>query len=235
MLVVVLDTSTPAVTAALVRIGTGVASGAASGGGSLVESLAERRTVNARAHGERLGPAVTEVLGEVGVRPRDLAAIVAGLGPGPFTGLRVGLVTAASIAQTLGIPAYGVCSLDGLGASTSGDTLVATDARRHEVYWAVYHDGDRVAGPAVNRPADLPAVLAGDGLGVSLAVGDGALRYAGALPWPVREEPRYPAPATLAGLAADRVLARAPGDPLTPLYLRRPDVAEPAERKRVSR
>ena len=220
MLVVVIDTSTPAVTAALVW-------------GDRREFVAQRRTVDARAHGELLAPAIAAVLGEGGAGPADLTAVVAGLGPGPFTGLRVGLVTAAALGQALSIPAYGVCSLDGIGAATGGATLVATDARRREVYWAVYHDGTRVAGPAVNRPADLAEAVGG--AAVDGAVGDGALRYAETLPWPVRPEPRYPDPAVLARLAAPRIAAGAPGEALTPLYLRRPDAVEPGGPKPVTR
>ncbi len=104
MFVLVLDSSTPAVTTALVAV-------TADG----VDMRAARRTVDARAHGELLAPQVAEVLAEAGVRAADLTAIVAGLGPGPFTGLRVGLVTAASMGQALGIPTYGVCSLDAIG------------------------------------------------------------------------------------------------------------------------
>ena len=209
MLVLVVDTATPAVTAALAQVDpAGVA------------VVAQRVTVDARAHGELLAPAIAAVLAEAGVKPAALAAVVAGVGPGPFTGLRVGLVTAAALAHTLDVPAYGVCSLDALGAATTGRVLVATDARRSEVYWALYADGVRVGGPAVGRPADIGAVA-------DRAVGDGALRYAGVLGLPVADEPRYPPPARLAALAADRVRAGAPGEPLTPLYLRRPD-ATPA-------
>src|SRR5690606_38799151 len=84
-----------------------------------------------------------QVLAQAGRRAADLAAIVAGDGPGPFTGLRVGLATAAAMAQALEIPVYGVCSLDGIGAVTAGEegpVLVATDARRREIYWALYTD-----------------------------------------------------------------------------------------------
>jgi tRNA threonylcarbamoyl adenosine modification protein YeaZ len=109
VLVVVVDTSTPAVTAALVRVRL-------AGG---VELLAQRRTVDARAHGELLAPAVRAVLEEAAATPSDLTAIVAGLGPGPFTGLRVGLMTAAAMGHALAIPTYGVCSLDSIGALTN--------------------------------------------------------------------------------------------------------------------
>ena len=267
MLVLILDSATPAVTAAVAEVGPA---------GATV--LAERVTVDARAHGELLAPQVRDVLAGAGAHAEDLAAVVAGLGPGPFTGLRVGLVTAVSMAQALGIPAYGVCTLDALGhaafagpagsdgtapagsdgtapagsdgtappagAATPAGTappaapgdriLVATDARRHEVYWAVYQAGHPLTAPAVDRPADLRLPD-----GVVAAVGDGALRYADVLrdahgrPLPVRDEPRYPPAASLASLAAGRVLAGAPGEELTPLYLRRPDAVEPAARKRV--
>ncbi|MEV1288462.1 tRNA (adenosine(37)-N6)-threonylcarbamoyltransferase complex dimerization subunit type 1 TsaB [Micromonospora sp. NPDC049679] len=236
MLVLVVDSSTPAVTAALAEV-------TAAG----VALRAQRRSVDARAHGELLAPAVGEVLAEAGARPTDLAAIVAGLGPGPFTGLRVGLVTAASMGQVLGVPTYGVCSLDALGLAATrdldvtaardgapgGPVLVATDARRREVYWAVYAAGQRVTEPAVDAPAVVAARAAA--LAVGAAVGEGAERYADVLGLPVRSEPRFPPAEELVTLAAERVLRGAPGEPLTPLYLRRPDAVEPTTRKPVLR
>ncbi|WP_430780494.1 tRNA (adenosine(37)-N6)-threonylcarbamoyltransferase complex dimerization subunit type 1 TsaB [Actinoplanes sp. G11-F43] len=151
MLVLALDTATPASTAALVEV---TADGLAG--------VVERRTVDPRAHGERLAPEIAAVLADAGFRPRDLAAIVAGVGPGPFTGLRVGLATAASMGQALAIPTYGVCSLDALGrAAGPGRVLIATDARRREVYFATYTDGVRVTGPEVAKPADVAALVAG--------------------------------------------------------------------------
>ena len=217
MLVVVLDSATPAITAAAVEI-------AADGA---VTVLTERVSINARAHGELLAPEISAVLDEVGKSPFDLTAIVAGVGPGPFTGLRVGLVTAASMADALGIPAYGVCSLDGL--ATTGRELVATDARRREVYWAIYQDGVRLSGPSVSKPADLD--LPGD---LDAAVGDGARIYADVIGLPIRDVPRYPQPGALAAAAAERIRTGAPADPLTPLYLRRPDAVEPGAAKTVS-
>lgn len=218
-LIAVIDTATPAVTAAVAEI---------TPGGVTVR--AARTTVDARAHGELLAPQLAAALAEAGAAPRDLAAIVAGVGPGPFTGLRVGLVTAAALADTLGVPAYGVCSLDALGAGADAVTLVATDARRKEIYWAVYSGGARRAGPAVDRPADVARLL--PGLGVVMAVGEGAQRYADVLGIPVADRPAYPPPAALAALAADRVRAGAPAERLTPLYLRRPDAVEPAASRR---
>jgi tRNA threonylcarbamoyl adenosine modification protein YeaZ len=223
VLVLVVDSSTPAVTAALVEV-------SADG----VLARAQRCTVDARAHGELLAPQVAAVLADADARPADLAAIVAGLGPGPFTGLRVGLVTAATMGQVLGIPTYGVCSLDGIGhpAAAGEPVLAASDARRREVYWAVYDGaGQRIAGPNV----DAPAVVAerARGLAVTVAVGDGAHRYADVLGLPVREEPRYPDAMALAVLAAERIRAGAPSEPLTPLYLRRPDAVAATGHKPV--
>src|SRR4051794_17613112 len=112
-----------------------------------MKGIAERRTVDPPAHGERLAPQIQPGLDAAGVRPGDLTAIVAGVGPGPFTGLRVGLATAAAMGQVLAIPTYGICSLDALGrAAGPGRVLVATDARRREVYFATYADGVRVSG-----------------------------------------------------------------------------------------
>jgi tRNA A37 threonylcarbamoyladenosine modification protein TsaB len=124
-----------------------------------------------------------------------------------------------------------VCSLDGLGYGEAGRVLAATDARRKEVYWAAYADGVRVAGPAVGRPEAVAAEASR--LRVTRAVGDGAVRYADALGVPVADRPRYPRAAALAALAAGRVRAGAPSEPLTPLYLRRPDATLPGERKPV--
>jgi len=215
VLIVVVDSATPAITAALAKVTDADA-----------RLLARRVTVDARAHGELLAPAIEAVLQESGVRPRELGAVVAGIGPGPFTGLRVGLVTAAALADSLAIPAYGVGTLDAIGWATTGRVLVATDARRKEVYWAVYENGRPVTEPAVDKPASLDVE-------VDHAVGDGALHYASVLRVPVRDEPRYPPAEGLVALAAGRIRDKAPTEPLTPLYLRRPDAVEPGTRKAV--
>jgi len=189
--------------------------------------------VDARAHTEKLAPLVRDTLAAAGATPADLGGIAVGTGPGPFTGLRVGLVTAASMGQALAVPVYGVCSLDGIGAEAPGTVLVATDARRKEVYWAGYEQGVRRTDPAVDRPADVPARLAEHGLVASRAAGEGARLYADVLGLPVLDEPRYPSPLALAELAADRVRAAAPGEALQPLYLRRPDAVLPGAPKLV--
>ncbi|MGH3934992.1 MAG: tRNA (adenosine(37)-N6)-threonylcarbamoyltransferase complex dimerization subunit type 1 TsaB [Pseudonocardiaceae bacterium] len=218
MLVLALDTATPAVTAGLLRL---PAVGPP-------EVLAERVTVDARAHGELLMPSVSSVLTVAGVRMNDLDAVVCGAGPGPFTGLRVGMVTAAALGDALGIPVYPVCSLDTIAyrAGTGSPLLVVTDARRREVYWARYDGtGARVDGPHVNRPLDVP--LAG------VARVAGAADALGLPGIPPVVPPRHPDPIGLVAVVAAAVRARTPPAPLTPLYLRRPDALEPGPVKRV--
>jgi tRNA threonylcarbamoyl adenosine modification protein YeaZ len=216
VLVLALDSATPASTAAIAEVTD-----------RGMKGIAERRTVDARAHGELLAPQIRETLDEAGVRPGDLAAIVAGLGPGPYTGLRVGLATAASMGHALGIPTYGVCSLDALGlAAGPGRVLVATDARRREVYFATYLDGRRVTDPDVAKPADVEVTA-------QRAVGEGALKYSEVFGLPIDDRVLFPPGAALVALAADRVRARAAGEILTPLYLRRPDAVASAARKHV--
>jgi tRNA threonylcarbamoyl adenosine modification protein YeaZ len=198
--VLALDTSTPAVTAGVVRLD-----------GSDCVVLSERVTVDARAHAERLTPNVLAALADAELTMADLDGVVVGCGPGPFTGLRAGMATAAAYGHALGIPVRGVCSLDAIGVRTSGDTLVVIDARRREVYWAGYRDGFRVHGPAVNAPADVDP-------GTARAVA-GSPEHAALFDLP-RCEPVYPTPAGLVAAVHDwsaRPL------PLVALYLRRPD------------
>jgi tRNA threonylcarbamoyl adenosine modification protein YeaZ len=213
VLLLAFDTATPAVTVAL-HDGTRV--------------IAEESAVDARRHGELLAVAIKQVLRTAGAGHRDLTAIAVGTGPGPYTGLRAGLVTAAVLASALSIPADGICSLDVIAAAAAaGQTefLVATDARRREVYWARYNgNADRLAGPFVGKPAELPA-----GLPVA---GQGAVLYPELAAEPL--PPSFPAAADLARLAAARILAGLPPRSTEPLYLRRPDAREPGPPKRVT-
>jgi tRNA threonylcarbamoyl adenosine modification protein YeaZ len=216
VLVLAIDTSSAAVTAAVVAVD------------DAVRAVAQRVTINARGHGELLAPSIAECLAEVGAKPGELDAIVAGVGPGPFTGLRVGLVTAASMSDALGIPAYGVCSLDAIaGAVDAASLLVATDARRREVFWARYVDGARIAEPEVARPDAVSTVDS------AAMAGAGARLYAGVLGLPLLDAD-YPDPVALVRVAANRVRERAPQEALTPLYLRRPDAVEPGHAKAVT-
>ncbi len=183
--------------------------------------LAERAVGSGNRHAELLTPAVRGVLADAGESMADLEVVVTGLGPGPYTGLRVGVVTAAALADARGLPVVGVCSLDAIG---DGARTVVTDARRKEVYWARYAaDGTRVAGPGVDRPADLapaPPVVGDDAFAERLGVDV------------------VPASVTTAGLlraATPQLADPAAAGPLVPLYLRRPDAVPPPPRKAVSR
>jgi tRNA threonylcarbamoyl adenosine modification protein YeaZ len=207
------DTATPAVTVAL-HDGERV--------------VASHLSVDARRHGELLAPGITAVLDEAWVARQDVTAIAVGVGPGPFTGLRVGLVTARTLAAVLEIPVYGVCTLDVLAAeavdagAVREPFLVATDARRKEVYWARYDgEGGRLDGPHVSKPADVATDRP--------VVGRGALLYPEAFPHAVG--PEHPSAGVLAQVVTDE---RAELLDPEPLYLRRPDAAAPHKPKRVS-
>ncbi|MFG2310336.1 tRNA (adenosine(37)-N6)-threonylcarbamoyltransferase complex dimerization subunit type 1 TsaB [Streptomyces sp. NPDC048566] len=215
MLLLALDTATPAVTVAL-HDGTSV--------------VASSSQVDARRHGELLLPAVDRVLAEAGLRLDAVTGVVVGAGPGPYTGLRVGLMTADTLGLALGVPVHGLCTLDGLAyaADVEGPFAVATDARRKEVYWARYADPrTRVSEPAVDRPAEIAASLAG-----LPVVGAGALLYPDA--FPDARPPEHVSAAALAALAVERLAAGAELPPPRPLYLRRPDAQVPKNYKVVT-
>ncbi len=217
MLLLAFDTATPAVTVA-VHDGTGV--------------VAQASAVDARRHGELLAASISGVLRAAGACRADLTAVAVGTGPGPYTGLRAGLVTAAVLASALAIRLDGICTLDVIAAQTAAEHapgapgfLVATDARRREVYWARYSpSGDRTCGPQVGLPGELPADLP--------VAGEGALIYPELAGRSIG--PGFPAAATLAGMAAQRMAAGQPPLPAEPLYLRRPDAREPGPPKRVT-
>jgi tRNA threonylcarbamoyladenosine biosynthesis protein TsaB len=213
-----LDTATPAVTVAL------------HDGG---QPLAQLVTVDAHRHAELLAPAIAKVIADAGAERGDLTGIAVGVGPGPYTGLRVGVVTAKVMGAALDIPVYGVCTLDVIAADVEGDGrfLVATDARRRELYWAEYDATGRHQAPQVGPPAGIP--------GRELpAAGEGPLLYPELLP--NGQAPTYPAAATLCRIAVAALAARSAGAgpellPAEPLYLRRPDAREPGAPKRVTR
>lgn len=213
MLLLALDTATPAVTVALAD-----ASGV----------LAEATTVDARRHGELLAPGIAAVLAEAGVDRRELTQVAVGVGPGPFTGLRVGVMTARVLGAALSVPVVGVCTLDVVALAAreldergelEGGFRVATDARRREVYWAAYRGPARLEGPHVDRPADVSWQ--------GPVVGAGPRLYPDA--FPDGRAPELPG----AGTLCRYVLAGLPTLPPAPLYLRRPDAVEPQGRKPV--
>ncbi|MDY6050410.1 MAG: tRNA (adenosine(37)-N6)-threonylcarbamoyltransferase complex dimerization subunit type 1 TsaB [Corynebacterium sp.] len=186
-----------------------------------VSTLAETTERGLRSHNEHLVPLTLAALDAAGLTFADLDAVIVGVGPGPFTGLRVGMASAEAFGQACGIPVYGVVSLDAVrwafqqaGGDLSGSLLVASDARRKEVYWARYVDGDRVAGPHVDKPA----VLAD--------LDEPVHQWVSPIELPVPGV-RVEAQITAAALAAAAGDVSAPPAPLQPLYLRRPDAVVP--------
>ncbi len=218
MLLLAFDTATPAVTAA---IGETDADGAFT-------LRASASSVDARRHGELLTPTVRDLLTESGLALTDLDHIAVGVGPGPYTGLRVGLATGYALADALGIPCHGVVTLDALAFATGRDEpfLGMTDARRKEVFWARYDDHlTRVGEVRVARPAEI------DTEGLPL-IGDGARMYSEVLGAPA-EEPLLPDAAAMAELALRRLHLGEKLPAPDPLYLRRPDAVEPGAPKKV--
>jgi tRNA threonylcarbamoyladenosine biosynthesis protein TsaB len=200
-------------------------------------SLASFSLVAGPRHAEVLMPAIDWLCRGAGLAVTDIDAVAVDVGPGLFTGLRVGLATAAAIALARGIPAVGITSLDILAhPHRRRPGLVATivDARRAEVYWALYSsDGvllEQLEAPAVAGPAQVAVSLADRQ--ARLAVGDGAWRY--------REQfeaagvtvagpgDMWPSPLVLAELGAERLSSGVPGthtaNPPAPAYLRQADV-----------
>ncbi len=186
-------------------------------------------TVDARRHAELLTPMIAKVMADAGAARGDLTAVAVGVGPGPYTGLRVGVMTARVLGSVLDIPVYGVCSLDVIAAAVAtedAEFLVATDARRREVYWARYAAAGTVtrsAGPAVGRADSIPGAT-------ELAVaGAGGQLYPEA--FATMTGPAHPDARTLCEIVVGH---RAPLLAPEPLYLRRPDAREPGPPKRVT-
>ena len=174
------------------------------------------------AHVEQLMPLVSECLDAAGVAPGDLDQLIVGVGPGPFTGLRVGVATAQALSYVLGLELRGVCSLDVLAAQFAGvrpgEFVVATDARRREVYWAAYTSaGVRLGDPRVSRPSDVPRLP---------TIGPAADLHADQLE--VVPGPRSLDPGVLATRGS--TLPEAGNEPM---YLRHPDAREMTRPKSV--
>ena len=184
-------------------------------------ALATRDTEDSRRHAEVIGPFLAEVLDEAGLSGADVTGVVAGMGPGPFTGLRVGIAAARTFAAARGVPFLPLVSHDAVAADQpqDGPFVVLTDARRREVYWSAYDaDGVRVAGPGLAKPADLDDVIRASR---PEAVGWDRVTVASIPAW------------RLGALAVDRLASGAPFADDTPLYLRDPDVTMPGAPKRV--
>ncbi|HIW96796.1 MAG TPA: tRNA (adenosine(37)-N6)-threonylcarbamoyltransferase complex transferase subunit TsaD [Candidatus Corynebacterium gallistercoris] len=240
MLVLTVDTTTSYVVAGLVRF---------LGGDATAQPVAQVIHDEPRGHMELLTPSIMSCLGECGLAPADVDAVVVGEGPGPFTGLRVGMATAAAFGEALGIPVHGVTSLEAaaygaaVGASAGDVIAVITDARRREWYYTAYEvraDGalEPLLEPAVAAPADVVAALEeiqpAGGLTVLAAKSvAGPVREA-VEPregWELRSDDAWPQPVGLATAAARKAggsdKLTASSAPLKAQYLRRPDAVEP--------
>ena len=221
MLILAIDTS--AIASAALLTGEG-------------EILAEFATEDTRSHAEVLAPGIQGLLKSADVTGADIDALVVGVGPGPFTGLRSGIATARTLAFAWNKPLHGVMSLDAIAIDAALDAwragvdefVVATDARRKEVYWAHYRSTggtpELLDGPHVTAPSEVPALPAyGAGAGLYPDVLHAVQDFAGAQP-------------TAAALGRTAVVRLVRGLPLLedlPLYLRESDAKVPGPRKRA--
>ncbi len=150
------------------------------------------------------GKALTELVEQGLTQTSKISKVYVGMGPGPYTGLRVGISFAQAFALAREVEVVGVCSLDAIECHEA-EYVVATDARRKEIYWARYKDGKRIEGPSVNFPSEVTS---------NFFIGEGAVKYG------LSSNDGYPK------LALFPVLATV----TEPMYLRRPDAVPTAER-----
>lgn len=236
--ILALDTSS-VVSVACVTVGSGDSNGAG------VEVVAEHETDSTTRHAEDLIPVCERLLAEAGWDRPD--AVLVGEGPGPFTGLRVGIAAGQSLAFAWGVEAYGLCSLDGLAAQLLAESGLASesdsdraatdaepgsaepvltaalDARRRELYWASYaRNGARIDGPHVTKPGELPAEYPVGGAGVSVRAEELA---EAAIPVLTGTETT---PVSASYLARAWHAVGMPTDPPVARYLRESDAVVPA-------
>lgn len=225
MMVLGLDSAAGACSAALWRDGAVVA---------------RRLETMARGHAETLMPMASAVMAEAGARFGALDAVGVTVGPGAFTGVRIGLAAARGLALAAGVPAVGVTTFEALAAAVppgerAGRTIVvAIDTKRADVYLQLFDEALRpISEPAALAPAAVAARLPG---GPLLTVGDGLYLLAEALAGRdgrASAAPPYPDAGWVATLAARRLHAGGPIDPPVPLYLRPADAVRPAHGGRL--
>ncbi len=185
------------------------------------ETVSEISSSQHGLQGELTAQYMQNALQAANCSAREVTCVVVGVGPGPFTGLRVGITSALTFAHALQIPVHGICSLDAIGFTSQNECIAITDARRKELYWAKYRNGLRVSEPAVNTPQEICALNPN-----AEFIGPAATLY----PEFIVGEPVELQAGNLADLFA-RGLAQLL--PITPMYLRKPDAVPPTERKQV--
>lgn len=184
--------------------------------GELTQSLA----VDHGMQGELTADLISKVVTDSGLEINEITDVVVGVGPGPFTGLRVGLVTAKVFAHAREIPIHGICSLDAIAFDYASPCIVATDARRKELYWARY-DGIRIGEPQVSKPEVIAEQFPD-----AEFVGPGAQLYPEVISGKVMELKAGSLAKLFAAGSAQLV-------EVSPMYLRKPDAVEPTTRKSV--
>jgi len=182
--------------------------------------VTQSQPVDHGMQGELTAELISQVVIDSGLEIHEITDVVVGVGPGPFTGLRVGLVTAAVFAHARAIPIHGICSLDAVAFDYAKPCVVVTDARRKELYWARY-DGLRIGEPQVSKPEDLLAQFPD-----SEFVGPGAQLYPDSISGEVLELKASSLAKLFATGSAQLV-------DVSPMYLRKPDAVEPTTRKSV--
>jgi len=179
------------------------------------------------AHARELMPAVAEVMQRADLGYADLGAIAVGVGPGTFTGLRIGISTARALGRANDVPLRPVSSLAALAEGIEAPLrLPLIDAKRGELFAALYQDGRRRWGPLAASPEEVAERVA-EGGGTALAAGDGAVRFRGVLEAAgIRVEPEESGAHVVRGLHVCRLaaaVAPSPPDAVLPEYLRLPD------------
>jgi tRNA threonylcarbamoyl adenosine modification protein YeaZ len=182
--------------------------------------LTQSQAVDHGMQGELTADLISQVIVNSGLKIAELTDVVVGVGPGPFTGLRVGLVTASVFAHAREIPIHGICSLDAIAFDYADPCVVVTDARRKELYWARY-DGSRIGEPQVSKPEELLAQFPN-----AEFVGPGAELYPDFISGKTSE-------LKAGSLAKLFVSGAAQIVDVSPMYLRKPDAVEPTIRKSV--
>ena len=183
-------------------------------------TITQSQAIDHGMQGELTAELISKVTAESGLKIEEITDVIAGVGPGPFTGLRVGLVTASVFAYARNIPVHGICSLDAIGFEYAQPCVVVTDARRKELYWAQY-DGLRIGDPQVSKPEDIAAQFPD-----AMFVGPGAQRYPDYISGEVVE---------LAAGSLAKIFASGSAQlvDVSPMYLRKPDAVDPTTRKTV--